>query len=113
MLLSRSLFRTLPLTAAVALAFASGAQAQSLVEMYDAARGYDAGFISAKAQFEANLARANQSLGGILPNIAVSVSQVRTDFQRQSQGTEKTAVTELETKTTAATLVQPDRKSVV
>jgi outer membrane protein len=104
---SHTLFRTLPLTAAVVLAFATNAQAQSLVEMYDAARGYDAGFISAKAQFEANLARANQALGGILPNIAVSVSQVRTDFQRQSQGTERTAITELETKTTAATLVQP------
>ena len=109
MLLSRSLFRTLPLTAAVALAFASGAQAQSLVEMYDAARGYDAGFISAKAQFEANLARANQSLGGILPNIAVSVSQIKTDYQRQVKGLDlvRQPVTELETKTTAATLVQP------
>ncbi len=107
MSLSRTVFRTLPLTVAVMLAFASSAQAQSLVEMYEAARGYDAGFISAKAQFEANLARANQALGGILPNIAVSVSQVRTDFQRQSQGAERTAVTELETKTTAATLSQP------
>ena len=107
MSLTRTVFRTLPVTAAVMLAFASSAQAQSLVEMYEAARGYDAGFISAKAQFEANLARANQSLGGILPNIAVSVSQVRTDFQRQSQGTEKSAITELETKTTAATLTQP------
>ena len=109
MSLSRSLFRTLPLTAAVALAFASGAQAQSLVEMYDAARGYDAGFISAKAQFEANLARANQALGGILPNISVSVSQIKTDYQRQVKGLDlvRQPVTELETKTTAATLVQP------
>jgi outer membrane protein len=107
MSLTRTVFRTLPLTAAVMLAFATNAQAQSLVEMYDAARGYDAGFISAKAQFEANLARANQALGGILPNIAVSVSQVRTDFQRQSQGSAKSDVTELETKTTSATLVQP------
>ena len=109
MLLSRSLFRTLPLTAAVALAFASGAQAQSLVEMYDAARGYDAGFISAKAQFEANLARANQALGGILPNIAVSVSHTKTDLQRQISGVDavRQNVAELETKTTAATLIQP------
>ena len=109
MSLSRTLFRTLPLTAAVALAFASGAQAQSLVEMYDAARGYDAGFISAKAQFEANLARANQALGGILPNISVSVSQIKTDYQRQVKGLDlvRQPVTELETKTTAATLVQP------
>ena len=107
MSLTRTVFRTLPVTAAVMLAFASSAQAQSLVEMYEAARGYDAGFISAKAQFEANLARANQALGGILPNIAVSVSQFRTDFQRQAQGGEKSAITELETKTTAATLTQP------
>jgi outer membrane protein len=91
------------------LAFASSAQAQSLVEMYEAARGYDAGFISAKSLYEANLAKANQALGGILPNIAVSVSQTRTDFQRQVIGVDatRTPVTELETKTTAATLVQP------
>jgi outer membrane protein len=62
------------------LAFATNAQAQSLVEMFDAARGYDAGFISAKAQFEANLAKANQTLGGILPNIALSASATRTNF---------------------------------
>ena len=109
MSLSRTLFRTLPLTAAVVLAFASSAHAQSLVEMFDAARGYDAGFISAKAQFEANLARANQALGGILPNISVSVSQIKTDYQRQVKGLDlvRQPVTELETKTTAATLVQP------
>jgi outer membrane protein len=86
MLLSRVLFRTLPLTAAVALAFASNAQAQSLVEMYEAARGYDAGFISAKAQFEANLAKANQTLGGILPNIALSASASRTRFDLRPDG---------------------------
>jgi outer membrane protein len=108
MSLTRTVFRTLPLTAAVMLAFASNAHAQSLVEMYEAARGYDAGFISAKAQFEANLARANQALGGILPNISVSVSHTKTDFQRQNKGDiARTPVTELETKTTAATLVQP------
>ena len=109
MSLTRTVFRSLPLTAAVALAFASNAQAQSLVEMYEAARGYDAGFISAKSLYEANLAKANQALGGILPNISVSVSHTRTDFQRQVIGVDatRTPVTELETKTTAATLVQP------
>jgi len=80
MSLSRTVFRTLPLTTAVVLAFASNAHAQSLVEMFDAARGYDAGFISAKAQFEANLAKANQALGGILPNIALTASATRTKF---------------------------------
>jgi outer membrane protein len=78
MLLSRSLCRPLQLATAVVLAFASHAQAQSLVEIYNAARNYDASFISAKAQFEANLAKANQTLGGILPNIALSASATRT-----------------------------------
>ena len=78
MSLSRSVFRTLPLATAVVMAFSGSAQAQSLMEMYDAARGYDATFISAKAQFEANLARANQTLGGILPNIALTATASRT-----------------------------------
>lgn len=88
MSLSRTVFRTLPLSAAVVLAFATNAQAQSLVEMFEAARGYDAGFISAKAQFEANLAKANQTLGGILPNIALTASATRTYFEgRNDNGT--------------------------
>ncbi len=109
MSLTRTVFRTLPLTAAVILAFASNAHAQSLVEMYEAARGYDAGFISAKAQFEANLARANQTLGGILPNISVSGSQVKTDYQSEQRNPPYTqsATKPLETRTASATLVQP------
>ena len=69
----------LPLTAAVAMALSSTcAQAQSLVELYDAARNYDATFVGAKSQFEANLAKANQTLGGILPNIALTASVTHT-----------------------------------
>jgi outer membrane protein len=107
MSLRRALFRQLPLAAALSAALCSTAQAQSLLDMYEAARGYDASYISAKAQYEANLARANQALGGILPNISASVSQTRTDFQKQVQGDVKSGVTELETKSTGATLVQP------
>ena len=77
---SRVLFRTLPLAAACALLWSGTAQAQSLVEMYEAARGHDATFIGAKAQFEADLHKANQALGGILPNIALTSSATRTLF---------------------------------
>jgi len=74
------LSRLLPLAAA-ALALASGtARAQSLLELYESARGHDASFVGAKAQFEANLAKANQALGGILPNIALSTTATRTYF---------------------------------
>lgn len=80
MKLSHALFRALPLAAALTFAFAPAAQAQSLVELYETARGYDASYISAKSQYEANLAKANQTLGGILPNIALSASATRTYF---------------------------------
>jgi len=103
------MFRKLPLTAAVVLAFATNAQAQSLVEMYDAARSYDAGFISAKSQFEANLAKANQTLGGILPNIAMSLSYIKTDYSYELRDPPQTAfpARDIETRTASATLVQP------
>ncbi|MFY8178855.1 MAG: TolC family protein, partial [Limnohabitans sp.] len=108
MSLSRSVFRTLPLAAAVVMAFSGSAQAQSLMEMYDAARGYDATFISAKAQFEANLARANQTLGGILPNIALSASASRTDFSFRPDSTAVAASQRMfGTGSAAVTLTQP------
>jgi outer membrane protein len=108
-MLSRSLFKALPLAASLAMAFAaSSVQAQSLQELYDAARGYDAGFISAKAQFEANLAKANQALGGILPNIALSGSVTRTKFQLRNDGTQVLAQDRLYgTGSGAVTLTQP------
>ncbi len=80
MKLSRTLFRTLPLAAAMTCAFAPCVQAQSLVELYDAARSYDASYMAAKSLYEANLAKANQTLGGVLPNIALSASASRTYF---------------------------------
>jgi outer membrane protein len=56
MSLRRALFRQLPLVAALSAALCASAQAQSLIDLYEAARGYDASYISAKAQYEANLA---------------------------------------------------------
>jgi outer membrane protein len=107
MSLRRALFRQLPLAAALSAALCSTAQAQSLLDMYEAARGYDASYISAKAQYEANLARANQALGGILPNISASVSRTKTDVDRQLEGGDRAALGQLDTKTTSATLTQP------
>jgi outer membrane protein len=107
-MLSRSLFKALPLAASLAMAFAAtSVQAQSLQELYDAARGYDAGFISAKAQFEANLAKANQSLGGILPNIALAASASRTDLSFRQDGQASATSRMFGTGTAAVTLTQP------
>jgi len=75
----RHLFRPLPIALATVLSFSSTVQAQSLIDLFEIARGYDASFISAKAQYEANLAKANQTLGGILPNISFGSTATRTN----------------------------------
>ncbi len=104
---SRSMFKVLPVVAFMAMALAPAAQAQSLQAMYDAARGHDASFISAKAQFEANLAKANQALGGVLPNIALSASASRTDFSSRLDGQTTTTERMFSTGVASINLVQP------
>ena len=47
--------------AAGAIGMSSAARAQSLLELYDAARGYDAAYQSARAQAESVVFRAEQS----------------------------------------------------
>src|SRR5690606_27259605 len=58
--------------AAMATCLALPAQAQSLMEIYEAARAYDATYLSARSQYEANLARAEQAKAGLLPQAGVS-----------------------------------------
>jgi len=53
------------------------AGAQSLVELFDAAHAYDAAFQSAKSQYEATLARAEQSRAGLLPTVGLAASLSR------------------------------------
>jgi outer membrane protein len=71
------LMRLLPLSAAVVLAFAGQARAEGLLELYDAARAYDATYQAARNQYDANVARADQSLAGILPQAGLSGSVSR------------------------------------
>ncbi len=57
------------------------AQAQSLTALYDAARAYDATYQSARSQYDANLARAEQARAGILPTAGLSAGYSRSDFE--------------------------------
>ncbi len=71
------LLRLLPLSLALGATFAPVARAESLLAVYDAARAYDASFQSAKAQYDANLYKAEQARAGLLPsaNLAAAVSR--------------------------------------
>ena len=62
-----NVLRLLPLPFAIGMAFSSGAQAENLLELYQSARAFDATYQSAKAQYDANLARAAQARAGLLP----------------------------------------------
>ena len=74
--------RLLPLMAALAAALAVPAHAQGLLELYESARAYDAAWQSAKAQYDANLFRAEQAKAGVLPtaNLAAGASRSRFDL---------------------------------
>ena len=60
------------------LGVALSAQAQSLLDLYQSARNYDATYQAAKAQFDATIARGEQSLGGIYPSANFSASATQT-----------------------------------
>ena len=75
-------FRALPLSrltqaAVLSLALAGAAQAQSLQEIYDMAKGYDASYQAARSQYSANLAKADQGKAGLLPGVALNGSASR------------------------------------
>src|SRR5665811_1129317 len=67
--------------ASVLMAVAPMAQAQSLVELYESARSFDATYQSAKLQYDANLARAEQAKAGILPTAGLAAGVSRTGFE--------------------------------
>lgn len=66
--------RSAALAAGLALCGAGSAQAQSLLELYDAARGFDAAYRSVRAQAEAAEHRAAQARGLLGPNVGLSGS---------------------------------------
>ena len=73
-------FRHLPVHAAVLLGLSGWAQAQSLIELYDAARGYDATYQSAKLQMDATLSRTDQAIAGILPTVTSTAGLSRSNI---------------------------------
>ena len=93
------MFRLLPLFAAISASLALPVQAQSLVKLYESARSFDAVYQSAKSQFDATLAKADQAKAAILPtaNLALGMSRSNQDItpdvgSNRSYGTETATV---------------------
>ena len=85
------------------IASASQAQAQSLVNLYESARAFDANYQSARLQYDANLARADQAKAGILPNAGLSAGASRTGLANTNPAIERS----FNTQTAALTATQP------
>ena len=76
-------FQLLPLLVALGLGYSLSAQAQSLIQLYDAARSYDATYQSAQYQFDATLAKGEQSKAGLRPTVNLSATANVNDQQTE------------------------------
>lgn len=83
------------LAALASVALISPAHSQNLLQVYEAAHEYDATYRSAKADAEANLARADQSKSLVLPQVGFGASVQRSrsnnDPQADTEGKQKSA----------------------
>ena len=68
---ARRRLHPLVLAACLALGGLSAAQAQSLAELFEAARGYDATSLATRSQYDANLAQSAQARAGLLPEVGL------------------------------------------
>ena len=99
---------SIPLLMVSALAvLAPSSQAQSLVELYESARAFDATYQSARLQYDANLARADQAKAGILPNAGLAAGASRTAFENTNPPIDRSFNTQNATVSAAQPLYRP------
>lgn len=98
-------FRLLPLTLALGAVWALPAQAQSLLDLYESARGFDATYQSAKAQYDANLYKADQAKASLLPTLGLAASASNTTLNTET--TNPTSSRTFDTQSTSVNLSQP------
>ncbi len=72
--------RLLPLAFSLAAAFSASAQDQSLAQLYEAAKGYDATYKAAQSQYQANLAKAEQAKAAMRPTVGLGSKFNETDY---------------------------------
>lgn len=83
------------------------AQAQSLVELYTSARAFDATYQSARLQYDANLARADQAKAGILPSAGLAAGVSRTNFDNSNPSVDRSFSTQNATLQASQPLYRP------
>jgi outer membrane protein len=72
--------RLIPIALALSSALALPTRAQSLLDLYQSAKTFDASYQSAKSQFDANLAKGEQAKAALLPSVGLSAGINRVDI---------------------------------
>jgi outer membrane protein len=103
----RPYMRFLPLSIALAAAFALPARAQNLLDLYESARAYDATWQSAKAQYDANLFRAEQAKAAVLPSANLGAGVTRSNFENTVPVTDRSFTTQSATVSASQPLYRP------
>ena len=103
----RPYLRLLPLSVALCAAFAAPVRAESLLELYESARAYDATWQSAKAQYDANLFRAEQAKAGILPSANLSAGATRSNVDNTVPPIDRGVTTQSATVSASQPLYRP------
>ncbi len=93
------------------LGAAGSAQAQNLVTLYASARNFDAAFQSARALFEANLARADQAEAGLLPTVGLNAGVSRTAFENTNPSFERSLNAQTATLSASQPLYRPANRA--
>jgi outer membrane protein len=104
--------RYLTLSLAISSAFSVPAKAQSLVELYDAARGFDASYQSAKAQYDASVFRAEQAKAGLLPSANLALNASRSNIGSDVPSVEKSFGSQSATVSASQPLYRPANVAV-
>ena len=93
--------------AVILMAVAAATPAQNLVTLYESARAFDATYQSARLQFDANVARADQARAGILPSVALGSSVSRTAFELNNPAVSRDFNTQSATLSASQPLYRP------
>ena len=99
--------RLVPLALALGAAFSAPVRAESLQQLYEAARAQDATWQSAKAQYDANIARAEQAKAGLLPTAGLSAGVTRTHLEIDTPVTDRRYTTRNAAVSAAQPLYRP------
>ncbi len=97
--------------AAAVAAMATPANAQNLVDIFASARAFDANFQSAKLQYEANLARAEQARAGLLPTAGLSAGASRSAFENTNPTIDRGFTSQTATLSASQPLYRPANRA--